>query len=210
MNVRIAVLAGMVAGAAWLLTSATPAAADETNGPAIKVAICDPLAVLNKIQEGKDVMAKWKQDQETLNNQANVKKSQLDTERDEIKLLLPTSEEYQKKIEKFTEDQANTQAWFQATQVNMARTQREEEKKLFTEILKTISDVAKEQGIALVINGAHADFPELDKLDANAFIQTILLHTSLYSDVSLDITDKVIIAMDKAYSATPAAPAPSH
>jgi short-subunit dehydrogenase involved in D-alanine esterification of teichoic acids len=97
----------------------------------------------------------------------------------------------------------------------MARKQREEEKKLFSEILKTVGDVAKEQGINLVINAAHADFPELDKLDANAFVQTILLHTSLYSDVSLDITDKVIIAMDKTYSASPAPtpapiPAPSH
>jgi Skp family chaperone for outer membrane proteins len=139
----------------------------------------------------------------------------LQTESDEIKLLLPTSDEYQKKIEKFTEDQADTQAWFQAAQVNMARKQREEEKKLFSEILKTVGDVAKEQGINLVINAAHADFPELDKLDANAFVQTILLHTSLYSDVSLDITDKVIIAMDKTYSASPAPtpapiPAPSH
>jgi len=215
MNVRIAVLAGMVAGAGWVMTLARPAAADETGTPAIKVAVCDPITVLNKIQEGKDVMAKWKQDGETLQNQATVKKGQLQTESDEIKLLLPTSDEYQKKIEKFTEDQADTQAWFQAAQVDMARKQREEEKKLFSEILKTVGDVAKEQGINLVINAAHADFPELDKLDANAFVQTILLHTSLYSDVSLDITDKVIIAMDKTYSASPAPtpapiPAPSH
>ena len=213
MNARIAVLAGMVAGAVWLTTLARPAAADESGAPGVKVGVCDPITVLNKIQEGKDVMAKWKQDGETLTNEANVKKGQLQTEQDEIKLLLPTSDEYEKKIEEFTQHQADTQAWYQAKQVNMARKQREEEKKLFSEILKSVGDVAKEQGITLVINGAHADFPELDKLDANAFVQTILLHTSLYSDVSLDITDKVIIAMDKTYSASPAptpAPAPSH
>ena len=88
MNVRIAVLAGVVVGAAWMLMLARPAAADE-NAPAIKIAVCDPISVLNKIQEGKDVMAKWKQDGETLQNQANVKKGQLQTESDEIKLLLP-------------------------------------------------------------------------------------------------------------------------
>jgi len=35
MNVRIAVLAGMVAGAGWVMTLARPAAADETGTPAI-------------------------------------------------------------------------------------------------------------------------------------------------------------------------------
>ena len=211
MNVRIAVMAGMVACAAWLLTLARPAAADEAGAPPIKVAVCDPITVLTKIQEGKDVMAKWKQDLETLQNQANVKQAQLQTEGDEIKLLLPTSDEYQAKIEKFTQDQANTQAWVQAAKFNMARKQREEQKKLFAEVLKSVADVAKEQGITLVINSAHAEFPEIDKQpDPNAFFQTILMHSSLYSDVSLDITDKVIIAMDKTYSATPApAPAPS-
>lgn len=212
MNVRNVLLA-MVVGAAGMMMSARPAAADDAGATPIKLAVCDPISVLNKIQEGKDVMAKWKQDGETLQNQAKVKKDQLDTEGEEIKLLLPTSDEYQNRIEKFTEDQADTQAWFQAAQVNMARKQREEEKVLFNKILDTISEVAKDQGLTLVINGAHADFPELDKLDANAFVQTILLHTSLYNDPGLDITDKVIIAMDKKYSATPApepAPAPSH
>ncbi len=212
MNVRSAVLAGMVAGAVSLLVLARPAGADDVAAQApLKVAVCNPISVLNKIQEGKDVMAKWKQDEETLNNEAQAKKDQLTTEASEIKLLLPTSDEYQKKIEQLTDDQANTQAWFQAKQVNMLRTQREEQKKLFAEILKAVSDVAKDQGLTLVLNSAHAEFPELDKMDANAFVQTILEHGTLYQadNPSLDITDKVIIEMDKAYSA-PAAPAPSH
>jgi Skp family chaperone for outer membrane proteins len=216
MKVREALLA-VVAGAAGIMMCAGVGLADDAAAPPLKLGVCDPVTVLNKIQEGKDVMAKWKADGETLQNEANVKKGQLQTEADEIKLLLPTSKEYEDKVEKFTEDQADSQAWLQAQQVNMMRKQREEEKALFDKILDAVSDVAKDQGLTIVINGGHADFPELDKLDANAFLQTILLHTSLYSDPALDITDKVVIEMDKKYStggtgdATPApAPEPSH
>jgi len=176
------------------------ATADDAIPATAKIAVCNPIKVLNQIQEGKDAMAKWKQDGETLTNQATVKKGQLQTEQDEIKLLLPTSDEFEKKVEKFTEDQADTQAWFQSAQMNMARKQRQEEKALFDKILKTVGDLAQAQAITVVVNGAYADFPDVEHMDANAFVQTILLHTSLYVDPKLDITQQVIIAMDKAYS----------
>jgi Skp family chaperone for outer membrane proteins len=199
MNLRILAWAGAILGAVSLLMWARPAAADDIPAT-VKIAVCDPIKVLNEIQEGKDSMAKWKEEGDSLTDQAKAKRSQLEAEQDGIKLILPTSDEYETKVEKFTEDQADSQAWFQAAQTNMARKQREEEKALFDKILKTISDLAQAQGISLVMNGAHADFPELDKLDANAFVQTILLHTALFSDPKLDITQQVIIAMDKAYS----------
>ena len=189
---------GLVVMVVSLLSWAMPARADDA--PALKVGVCNPIKVLMEIQEYKDVMAKLKQDGDTLNNQVQVKKGQLQTEQDEIKLLLPTSDEFEKKIEKLTEDSADTQAWMQATQVNFARKQRLADKGLFDKVLKAIGDVAQAQGITLVMNSAHPDFPDSDKMDANAFFQIVLLHTSLYSDPKLDITPQVIIAMDKAYS----------
>jgi Skp family chaperone for outer membrane proteins len=195
MNLRISAWAGVLCGTLAMFISNKPASADD-----VKMAVCDPIKVLNQIQEGKDAMAKWKQEGDTLGNQAEVKKGQLKTEQDELKLILPTSDDYEKKVEKFTEDQADTQAWFQAAQVNIARKQRQEEKALFDKIVKTVGDLAQAQSISIVLNGSHADFPELDKLDANAFVQTILLHTTLFADPKLDITQQVIIAMDKAYS----------
>jgi len=216
MKVRSALLAVLV-GAAGMMMSAGVGLADDTSASPLKLGVCDPVTVLNKIQEGKDVMSKWKADGETLQNEATVKKGQLQTEADELKLLLPTSKEYDDKVEKFTEDQADSQAWLQAKQVNMMRIQREEEKALFKKIQDAVADVAKEDGLTVVINGGQPDFPELDKLDAGAFLHTILEHSTLYADPALDITDKVVIEMDKKYSAggeggmAPApAPAPSH
>ncbi len=191
-------LMGAVLSAVSLLSWAMPARADDM--PAIKVAVCDPIKVLTQIQEYKDLMAKMKQDGDTLNNQVQVKKGQLQTEQDEIKLLLQSSDEYEKKVEKFTEDSANTQAWMQAVQVNFARKQRLADKALFDKVLKGISEVAQAQGVTLVMNCAHPDFPDSDKLDVNQFFQIILLHTSLYNDPKLDITQQVIIALDKTYS----------
>ncbi len=199
MNVRISAWAGLILGTMSLLAWARPAAADDASG-SVKIAVCDPIKVLNQIQEGKDSMAKWKQEGDSLTDQATAKKSQLQSEQDALKLILPTSDDYETKVETFIQHQADAQAWLQAAQMNMARKQRTEEKTMFDKILKTIGDLAQAQGLSVVINGAHADFPELDKMDANAFVQTILLHTALYSDTKLDITQQVIIAMDKAYS----------
>jgi Skp family chaperone for outer membrane proteins len=189
---------GVVVMVASLLSWAMPARADDM--PVLKMGVCDPIKVLTQIQEYKDVMAKLKQDGDTLNNQVQVKKGQLQTEQDEIKLLLPSSDEFEKKIEKLTEDNADTQAWMQAMQVNFARKQRLADKGLFDKVLKAIGDVAQAQGITLVMNCAHPDFPDSDKMDLNAFFQMVLLHTSLYNDPKLDITQQVIIAMDKTYS----------
>ncbi len=134
------------------------------------------------------------------NNELDIKKKQLETQQDELKLLLPTSADYEKKMEDLTSANADSQAWLQSTQVNMTRKQRMEEKELFDKIVKAIEEVAKEQGITLVINCAHPEFPDPDHMDANAFFNTIFLHSSLFHDPSMDITEKVVIAMDKTYS----------
>ncbi|MGD0462763.1 MAG: OmpH family outer membrane protein [Tepidisphaeraceae bacterium] len=199
MKARMAWGAGVVLTMASLLSWTMSARADDM--PAVKLAVCDPIKILTQMQEYKDVMAKMKQDGDTLNNQVQVKKGQLQTEQDEIKLLLPTSDEFEKKIEKLTEDSADVQAWMQAMQLNFARKQRIANKQLFDKVLKGIGDVAQAQGITLVMNCAHPDFPaDSDKMDMNAFFQTVLLHTSLFNDPKLDITQQVIIAMDKTYS----------
>jgi Skp family chaperone for outer membrane proteins len=203
MNSRTIVWAGTVLGAALMMAWARPAAADDAvPATSVKIAVCNPIKVLNEIQEGKDAMSRWKQFGDQLTDQAKAKKDQLQNEQDELKLILPTSDDYEKKVEKFTEDQVDSQAWLQAKQVNFARQQRMEEKQLFDKIMKTISDLAQAQGISVVMNGSNAEFPEIDKMDANAFVQTILMHTTLYSDTKLDITQQVIIAMDKAYSSS--------
>lgn len=199
MKVRISAWAGLILGAMSLLMWTRPVGADEIPA-SVKIAVCDPIKVLNQIQEGKDAMAKWKGEGDSLTDQATAKKSQLQSEQDALKLILPTSDDYESKVETFIQHQADAQAWLQAAQMNMARKQRTEEKTMFDKILKTIGDLAQAQGISVVVNGAHAEFPELDKMDANAFVQTILLHTALYADTKLDITQQVIIAMDKAYS----------
>lgn len=190
--------AGLLVAVVSLASWPRPAVADDQ--PPLKVAVCDPVKVIRECQEGKDAQAKWKQDAETVNNELDIKKKQLETQQDELKLLLPTSADYEKKMEDMTSANADSQAWLQATQVNMARKQRLEEQQLFDKILKGIGDVAKEQGFTIVINSAQPDFPEPDRMDANAFFNTIFLHSSLFHDPGMDITEKVVIAMDKTYS----------
>lgn len=208
MNSRIGLAAKVTILAMGLMLWARPTLADDTSASPLKIAVCNPLQVFSQIQEGKDLAAQWKQEGDQLQTEATDKKRELDNKSDELKLLLPTSADYEKKLEDLTVLQANDQAWLQAQQVITARQQREQEQAIFDKIVKAINDIAQAQGITLVINSAHADFPSVDHLDANAFVQTILLHMLLYSDPKLDITQQVIVTMDKTYTANP--PPASH
>jgi Skp family chaperone for outer membrane proteins len=204
MNSRMAVVAGVVVGLAGLLMPAGSAMAQSSAMPETKIAVCDPLKVLGQILEGKDASARWKAEGDSLNAEAQQKKDQLQSEADALKLIMPGSDEFESKVEKLTEDQANTQAWYQSAQMNLARKQRAEQKKLFDKILGGIKEVASAQGITVVINGSQPGFPEVEKMDANAFVETIMLHITLYADTHMDITGDVVIALDKEYKAGPA------
>jgi len=209
MNSRIGLAAKVTIVAISLMFGAGASRADDTSGVALKVAVCNPInGIFTQIQEGKDIQAQWKQLADTLNTQATAKQRELDNKADELKLLLPTSPEYEKKVEDLTVLKADDQAWLQAQQINLMRQQREEEQQIFDKILKTINDVAQAQGITLVLNSAHPDFPAMDNPNQNAsamFFQTIMMHTVLYADPKLDITQQVIVAMDKAYTSNPPA-----
>src|SRR5580704_8748745 len=107
MNSRMAVMAGMIVGLAGLLMPAGLARADDTTMPPAKVAVCDPLKVLGQILEGKDASARWKAEGDSLNAQAQQKKDQLQAEADALKLIMPGSDEYESKVDKLTQDQAD-------------------------------------------------------------------------------------------------------
>ena len=202
MNLRKAVVTGLAMGLVWTLVPMGAARADDAAAaPAapVKVAVCDPLKVLGTILEGKDDSTRWKQEQTDLQAQAQAKKDALTQEADEIKVLKQDSPEYETRIEKFNSDQADAQAWLQSSQVNLARKQHAEQKVLFQKIVDAIGAVAKQQGITLVLNASHPEFPDLDKMDANAFVETIMLHICLYSETTPDITQDVEIHMDQAY-----------
>ena len=209
MNSRMAVVAGVVVGLAGMLMPGGSALAQANSATPAKVAVCDPLKVLGQILEGKDASARWKQQGDKLQAQATQAKDKLQSEADALKLIMPGSDEYETKLDQLTNDQANTQAWYQSAQMNLAREQRGEQKKLFDKILGGIKQVAQDQGVTVVINGSQPGFPETEKMDANAFVETIMLHICLYADTHLDITSDVVIELDKEYKAGgPAASAP--
>ena len=200
MNSRMAVVAGMVCGVAWLLMPARSAMAQM---PPVMIAVCDPMKILGQILEGKVASGRWKVAGDSLNAQAQQKQDQLKSEEESVKLIMPGSADYDTRIEKLTEDEADAQAWLNAAKANLARRQRNEQKQLFAKIQDAIKQVAMAQGITMVINASHPEFPDVEKMDANAFIETIMLHVCLYADDRVDITQDVAIALDKAYKAGP-------
>lgn len=201
MKVRFGLFAALAALAMVLAVHARPARADD-NTPPLKIAVCDPTKVLPEIQEGKDLIAQVKQDGDTFQAQVKQKNDELQSLQDKLKLMLVTSPEYQADFDQLIEKQADAQAWAQAQKVILARKERAQEQAMFDKILKTIADVAQAKACTLVMNSAQPQFPDVDHMDPQAFFNTIMQHTCLYSDQRLDITQDVIMSMDRTYSTT--------
>jgi Skp family chaperone for outer membrane proteins len=107
-------------------------------------------------------------------------------------------------MDSLTKASVDYQAWLQSNELILQRKDRAQMKALFEKILGAVNQVAQAKGVSLVMNSAHPDFPDTERLDdkafASAFYQVIMMHMSLYADPKLDITEDVVIAMDKAYT----------
>ncbi|HQY87868.1 MAG TPA: OmpH family outer membrane protein, partial [Tepidisphaeraceae bacterium] len=82
---------------------------------------------------------------------------------------------------------------------------------LYAKVRTTVESVAKEEGYTLVINNLIPQITEqaVNEMNINQFLSFILQSsTIMYSDPSINITEKVLTKLDAEYSDTaPATPA---
>lgn len=182
------------------LSVARPARADDAP---LKIAVCNSLKVATQIQEYKDLVEKSKADRASLESQLNDRNQKIKAMQDELKLLLPDSAQYAEKNKALLNYRIEVEVWAKTMQLDLARKEKQSNKLLFDKIQATVAQIAKDRGITLVIADRSRDLPEnVDDIPPDTLTALLLDRTILYTDSKLDITQDVVIVMDKAYAGT--------
>jgi Skp family chaperone for outer membrane proteins len=183
------------------LGTASTARADDA--PALKIAICNPVKVATQIQEYKDLNEKLKSEKTALDVEMGQRKEKIKSMQDELKLLVPDSVPFGDKNKALLQYSIETEVWAKMQEMDLSRTQKNMTKSIFDKIAKTVAQLAKDRAITLVLADKTPDIPDdLDNVPAETLTMALLQKSVLYSDPKYDITQDVVIAMDKAYNAS--------
>lgn len=167
----------------------------------LKIAVCDPLKIATQVQEYKDIVEKAKADRTALETEFDERKEKIKSMQDELKLLLPDSDQYSEKNKALMQFQIDTEVWAKMMDMDQQRKQKTANKELFDKIEAAVADIAKDRGYTLVISSHTPEIPDIEAIDVNTLNALLLQRTVLFNDPKLDITQDVVIALDKAYTA---------
>jgi len=184
----------------------------------IKIAVCNPMKVLQSMQEFKDLEAKTKADTQQISAQLTAKKDAIKTMQDSLNLLLPDSPQYAQQNEDLLKASIDYKNTVDLANQHMMRQQKLHVKALFDKIQDESGKIAQAKGYTMVISSHQPDVENLDNIDLqNLATALVIQRVVLYSDPKLDITQDVLVALDKDYNAAgsggtvpaPTAPPPS-
>ncbi|MGA3068159.1 MAG: OmpH family outer membrane protein, partial [Tepidisphaeraceae bacterium] len=138
-----------------------------------------------------------------LDGELNERKEKIKSMSDELKLLLPDTPEFTEKNNALIQYQIETEVWAKMQQIDQTRKQKTNTKALFDKIEAAIADIAHDRGYTIVLADHDVDIPDdLDSITPDALNNLLVARSVLYEDSRLDITQDVVIALDKAYTAS--------
>lgn len=178
------------------LAQTKPAAGDI---PWAKVATCDVTRVFSEYQRVKDVETRMTGLRRGLKAEDDRRAKEILALEAELKdSLKPGSEAYDAKFEELTRRTLERETWQKMMDSREAQERRRLAEEIYKDALRAISQVAKDQGCHIVLNGDQT----APDLKADIFRQ-IDFRKVLYSDAAVDLTEAVLARLNKTYQALP-------
>ena len=180
-----------------LMLAAVPAFAQT------KIAVANPIKILNELAETKDINKAMEGEQATFKAQAgdrDQKLKDLQAQRDQLKPDAPQWADLNKQL---VQQRADAQAWAQSTQQELQRKFRDQAKRMNDKITAAIKDVAKAKGIDLVVADQKPEIndAQMEQMNPQQVMQILFGRNVLFAADSLDLTQETIAKLDAAYKA---------
>ena len=179
----------------------------------VRVAVVNPARVFNEIEETKALQTRNNDEQKKIELASKEKAaamSKLKTERDNS--YKPDSQQFEDATLELARLTADYKVWAEFEKAKAEHNQKKQTKQLFDKIQVAISDVAKRDGVDIVISDTSERLPDdIDSMDVRALRAMILQKNVLFVSAKqgLDMTDAVILMLNaKAKAAGGPAPAP--
>lgn len=187
-------------GAALLATVFLIPAAKAQDDLPTRVGVCNPVKVISGLDEFNDINKALKDEHDANQKSIDDQTKKIQSMQDQLAIFKPDSPEYKKQSEDILKAQVELKAFADLSDAKLAREQKEKLKALSDKMDSFIADEAKIKHFNLIIADQQTDIPDLDKVDMNTLRAMLFQRTVLFTENRLDITQDVIVAMNKAYA----------
>lgn len=187
-----------LAAVGMILPSATLKAQE-----AVKVGVCNPAKVFESMDERKVIEDKMKSERDKATGEVQRRKTEVEDLGRQRNELRPESAIYQEKTNQMMEKAVQFEVWLKLKEAEMARTEKEQIKALYEKIRDSCKEVATEKKLDLILAERKPELPaNMEKLTADQVRQIISANDVLYANERADITQEVIMRINKKYAAT--------
>jgi len=188
--------AGLLAGA--VLLKDVRGQTTEPKVPTVtRIAVCDVVKVVQNYRKIADLNADLEKRRAKLNAEGEQRGKMIDQLQAELDQIAENSKEYEKRLDEFLTKRAELRAWKEAQDALLLKWHFLATRQMFEEVLSAVDQVAKDQGIQLVL------FKETEKfqsINSPELVQEMIGRRKvLYSDPSLDITEAIMSRMNINY-----------
>jgi Skp family chaperone for outer membrane proteins len=160
-----------------------------------KIGVVNVTSVLENCKKHKQWQEKMQAEQAEMKTQFGKMDEELKALDANLKLRTPGSEDYLNLLQELTEKSAIADAKNKFYQDKVTAEMQRWTEGLYQEMLKVVSDMAKEKGLDMVIADELLDLPAPSLRD---FMLTIKTKKMLYYNANYDLTGDVLAALDKA------------
>jgi len=188
----------MLATGAFLL--AVPAYAQDG---AAKVATCNTFKVIEQMNARKAFDADFLRRKASINAEGTRRQNDVTALRKERDDLNPASALYKEKNQQLVKLVIELRVFQEVQLAELDRFEKESWRDMYNRIRDAAQEVAKAKGIDLVLSERHSDLPNIEALNPDQVKAVILQNDVLYAGPKVDITNDVLITVDKKYVAQP-------
>ena len=167
--------------------------ADSVVKPA-KIGVVNVTKVLENSAMNKQWQEKMQTDQAKTKNEFNRMRDELEAIQANLKLRSPGSEDFLKLQQEMIEKAAMLDAKNKFYQDKVTFEMQRWTEELYQQMLKVVSDVAKDKGLDMIIADESLMLPSPSLQD---FMLTVKTRKLLYHNKKYDLTDEVLAALDK-------------
>jgi Skp family chaperone for outer membrane proteins len=193
--------------AAALLLLAAPLARAQDAGT--RIAVCNPQRVFDKMQEKKVIQDRLNSEREKMKAEAMRRQNDIKAKIQQRNELKQGSSLYESKSNEIMQDTVQYEVWARLTEANMARQEKDQITQLYDKIRDACTEVAKERKLDLVLTERRPELTPEDreKLNPKQLGEVMGQFNVLFVGEKADITDAVVLVLDRKFNAG-AAPVP--
>ena len=195
-NVKTLILSAALLAAPALAPSPTLAQQAGT----VRVAVVDPGKVIEALKETQALQAKVKGEIATLDEQQRQKQQEVADLKARRDQLNPDSPQYDQLNRDLLEKSISLQSWTTLNRADLERRQKVQIKVLYEKVEKAIGEIAKQQGIDLVLVQRTPVMPDtMDNLTMDQLRGILNAKEVLYANDAADLTGTVTAKLDQQY-----------